>query len=257
MKMKRFSVLTLLIAALLSIVSSNLAAQVKGNIVWAEYQIPRPAHKEKYEEARKERAKWHKEKGGTLPVYVWEVLTGERTGHYLIATSAKDWSAFDSSPVSIEQAYSRFGQESSEHVVRVRSFFLDQLIEVSRSSEDKSPAPLAVLRYFKISYGKWGEFYNLLRKFKEAAEFGEWPVHYSWYSVNNGADEPMFVEAIPKSNWADMEPPQKAPLQLITELFGPEDTILITNLMHEIIEKETSEVLRYRPDLSYVPEGSR
>jgi hypothetical protein len=150
----------------------------------------------------------------------------------------------------------RFMELFKNDVIKVQSFFMDHLVEVSRGNQTGAPSPMAVLRFYKIAYGKWGDFYNLLRKFKEAAEFGDWEHYYNWFSVNNGVEEPMFVQSMPKQNWADMEPPRKAPLQLAMDLFGPQDTISMTKLMGEIIEGENSEILRYRPDLSYVPEGN-
>jgi len=257
MKIKRVFVSTLAVSGLLLFLLPNLSAQVKGNIVWAEYQKPDPVRKAQYEAARKEKLKWHRDKNDPLPLYVWEVVSGERTGQYLVAVSVKDWEVFDSTPVSIEENKKRFMETFKTEVMGVRTFFMDHLVEVSRNPDMETPAPMTILRYYKVAYGKWGDFYNLLRKFREAAEVGEWPVRYSWFSVNNGAEEPMFVEAIPKKNWADMSPPAKAPLQLAMDLFGPEETISMTNLMSVIVEKEDSEILRYRPDLSYIPESGQ
>ena len=257
MNTKRVLVATTALLSLLLLSLPNLSAQVKGNIVWAEYQKPEPGRKAQYEAARKEKVKWHRDGKDPLPLYVWEVLSGERTGQYLIAVSAENWGVFDSNPVSVEQNKKKFMETFKSDAVRVRAFFLDHLVEISRDSETAKPSPLTVLRYYKVAYGKWGEFYNLLRKFREAADVGEWPVRYSWFSVNNGAEEPMFVEATPKKNWAEMSPAGKAPLQLAMDLYGPEETISMTNLMSEIIEREDSEILQYRPDLSYVPEDGR
>ena len=232
----------------------NLPAQVKGNIVWAEYQKPGVA-KAQYEAVRKQLQKWHGEQDYPLPVYVWEVVSGERTGQYLIAVSVEDWEVFDRTQVPAAMGKMSPVNRLEAVTASVHTFFMDHLIEVSRSADSKTPAAMTVLRYYKIAYGKWGEFYNLLRKFKEAADVGEWPVRYSWFSVNNGMQEPVFVEAVPKANWAAFSPPQKAPLQLAMDLFGPEETISMTNLMGQVIEEEVSEILRYRADLSYIPEG--
>jgi hypothetical protein len=66
----------------------------------------------------------------------------------------------------------------------------------------------------------------------------------------------MFVETVPKEDWASFAPPEKTPFQLIMELYGSEDTISITRLLGEIVEKENSEVVFFRPDLSYEPGDS-
>lgn len=86
MKTKRLFVLTLLVSGLLSILVSDLAAQVRGNIVWAEYQMPKPARKTQYEAARKEMVKWHHEKKTPLPIYIWEVFEWEASNPTLKLT---------------------------------------------------------------------------------------------------------------------------------------------------------------------------
>jgi hypothetical protein len=254
MKLKRLYVSTLTVIGLCFLLLPNLPAQVKGNIVWAEYQEPGVA-KAQFENARRKMVQWHRDQNSALPVYVWEVISGERTGQYLVAVSVEDWEVFDKNPFAASAGRISPMSRLEAGTAGVHTFFMDHLMEVSRDSDSKTPAAMAVLRYYKIAYGKWGEFYNLLRKFKEAADEGAWPVHYSWFSVNNGMEEPLFVEAVPKANWAAMAPPQKAPLQLAMDLFGPEETISMTNLMGQVIEEETSEILRYRADLSYFPEG--
>jgi hypothetical protein len=254
MKPKRLFVSTLAVMSLFFLLLPNLPAQVKGNIVWAEYQQPGVA-KAQYEAVRKQVQKWYRDQDYPLPVYVWEVLSGERTGQYLVAVSVKDWEVFDSTPVPAVTGNISPMNRLEGVAAGVHTFFMDHLSEVSRDADSKTPAAMTVLRYYKIAYGKWGDFYNLLRKFKEAADEGEWPVHSSWFSVNNGMQEPLFVEAVPKANWAALSPPRKAPLQLAMDLFGPEETISMTNLMGQVIEEEVSEILRYRADLSYIPEG--
>lgn len=242
------------ILAVLGLFLPSLPAQVKGNIVWAEYQKPNIS-KSQYEEARREQVKWFRDGKSPLPVNVWEVISGERAGQYLVTVSVKGWDKFDESQGLVTETGKRFLNKFEANAIKVHPFFLDHLIEVSRDSDAKTPATMIVLRYYKVAYGKWGDFYSLLRKFKEAAEEGNYPVRYSWFSVTNGMEEPVFVEAVPKKDWAEMAPPPKAPLQLAMDLFGPEETISMTNLMGQVIEKENSEILKYRADLSYIPEG--
>lgn len=240
--------------AVLGLFLPSLPAQVKGNIVWAEYQKP-DVPESKYEEAWREQVKWLSGKKSPLPVCVWEVVSGKRTGQYLVTVSVKGWEKFDENQGLITETGKRFLNKFEPNEIKVHTFFLDHLIEVSRDSDSKTPAAMNVLRYYTVAYGKWGDFYSLLRKFKEAAEEGDSPVRYSWFSVTNGMEEPLFVEAVPKKDWSEMTPPPKAPLQMAMDLFGPEETISMTNLMSQVIEKEDSEILKFRADLSYIPEG--
>jgi len=241
------------VAGLLSTLTAE--AQVRGDIVWLEYQTIRPGSKTQYEEGRAQKAKWHREKKDPMPLYVWEVISGERTGQYMVAVSTEAWAGFDNSAVSADENTEKFQELMGKYVVSVQTHFLDHLPDVSwHETEDQPPPPLAVMRVFDIEYGKWGEFYTLLRKFREAAEEGDWPRQYSWFSLNRSGPEPTFVELVGKENWAAMAPPEKSPLQLIVDLFGHQDSMATMNALGNIVKSETSQVLRFRSDLSHLPE---
>jgi hypothetical protein len=66
------------IAALAAV--STLAQDKPGNLAALEFQKPKNGMVKQYEGGRKQKAKWHKQQRDPLPLYVWEVMTGDNTG---------------------------------------------------------------------------------------------------------------------------------------------------------------------------------
>ncbi len=56
-----------------------------------------------YEEGRKQKAEWHKQQKDTQPFYVWEIVSGEHTGSYIVGRLSQHWADFDKPSVP-EQA---------------------------------------------------------------------------------------------------------------------------------------------------------
>ena len=63
---------------------SGLAQEKPGNIAALEFQTPKNGMVKQYEEGRKQKAEWHKQQKDTQPLYVWEIVSGEHTGTYIV-----------------------------------------------------------------------------------------------------------------------------------------------------------------------------
>ncbi|MGA7645650.1 MAG: hypothetical protein WBW01_04010, partial [Terriglobales bacterium] len=74
----------------------SLAAQQKpGTLAGVEFQKPKNGMVPQYEAGRKQKAAWHKEKNDTQPLLVWEILTGDNTGTYLVGRFDQHWTDLD------------------------------------------------------------------------------------------------------------------------------------------------------------------
>src|ERR1700690_4160932 len=76
----------------------SVAAQApapKAEIASLEFQTPKNGMVQQYEAGRKQKVEWHKRQKDTQALYVFETLTGERTGTYLVGRLGKDWLDMD------------------------------------------------------------------------------------------------------------------------------------------------------------------
>ena len=82
----------------------SLAAQQQpGTIAALEFQKPKNGMVPQYETGRKQKAEWHKQQKDPLPLFVWETLSGDNTGTYIVGRLGQHWADFDKPPIP-EQA---------------------------------------------------------------------------------------------------------------------------------------------------------
>lgn len=66
-----------------------------GNIYALEYQTPKNGMVKQYEDGRKQKVEWHEQQKDVQALYVFETLTGERTGTYIIGRFGQHWTDLD------------------------------------------------------------------------------------------------------------------------------------------------------------------
>ena len=81
------------------------------------------------------------------------------------------------------------------------------------------------------------------------------PVNYEWYVLANGGEDGTYVLVLPHKNWADFEdnPNVKPFRDMLKEAFGQEEADSIIHRFDASIERETSAIVKFRTDLSYLP----
>ncbi len=81
----------------------------------------------------------------------------------------------------------------------------------------------------------------------------ELPLQYSWGRVAVGGSGMQLTLAIPRSGWADFEPPKPGIWDVAEEVFGKTEAEMLMSMMANAIVSEKNFVVAHRPDLSYVP----
>src|SRR5579863_4015861 len=88
--------------AALFVAGSLLAQEAPGTIGVLEFQKPKNGMVQQYEAGRKQKAAWHKQQNDPLPLFVWEILSGENTGTYVVGRLGQHWADMDKPAVSDE-----------------------------------------------------------------------------------------------------------------------------------------------------------
>ena len=86
-------VCALAVAALTALSAS--AQTSPASIAAVESQIPKNGMTQQYEQGRKQKADWHKQQKDPQPLYVFETLTGDSTGTYLVVRLDQHWADLD------------------------------------------------------------------------------------------------------------------------------------------------------------------
>ena len=92
MNVKKLLVAT---AVTLVVAVSGFAQEKPGNIAGLEFQKPKNGMVKQYEEGRKTKAAWHKQQKDTQPLMVWQVISGQSTGTYIVGRVGLHWADMD------------------------------------------------------------------------------------------------------------------------------------------------------------------
>jgi len=79
---------------------SSFAQEGPKTIAAIEFQTPKNGMLKQYEEGRKQKAEWHKQQKDAQALYVFEVLTGQGTGSFLVGRFGVHWADLDKPSVS-------------------------------------------------------------------------------------------------------------------------------------------------------------
>lgn len=235
------------------------AQEKPGNVVRVYLSTAKPGMGAELEAGRKRHVAAHKAMGDTWGWYAFQAETGPNGGMYHVVTFGHHWKDFDAWDKKYADADNADAAKNLEpNTAGGMNFFLTTLTDVSTPSMAPNPQPLTQLIHFDVKIGSEAAFFNAIRKFHEAIQKTKWspngqPATYFWYAVADGGESPHYVLAIPLRGWADMEegdPPFPAMLE---KAYGRTEAQAILESFSHSVKKQWSEVIRYRPELSYVP----
>lgn len=240
--------------ALLAAVSAA-AQNPSGNIASVESQVPKNGMVQQYEQGRKQKADWHKQQNDPQPLYVFETLSGDDTGTYLVGRFGWHWADFDKPAIADKADTEEFNKVVGTYVQSVTDRYYEFLPKLSNADTSMSvPAKFDELVTMRIRRDKTADFRAALGKVAEAVQKTKWPVHYEFYELVNGGYVGTYVLAEPHASWADFEdnPSLKPFRDMLREGLGPEGD-LVYDRLEGCIESEYSEIVQFRQDLSYIP----
>lgn len=235
--------------------SSLVAQNQPGTLASIEFQKVKLASVPQYEAGRKQKAAWHKQQNDTLPLLVWETISGENTGTYLVGRFNQNWADYDKPPVTDEADLAEFQKVVGSYVESIVTSYYNYMPKISNESPDPTPSKFSEIYIFQVRPGKASDFRSAIERIHDGTVKTKWPVNYGWYELANGGVAGTFVLSFPHKNWADFEenPTVKPYRDMLKEAFGQAEADSIVDRLDRSIERQTSEIIQFRPDLSYMP----
>lgn len=233
-----------------------LAAQEKpGTVAALEFQQPKNGMVKQYEEGRKQKVEWHKQQKDTQPLMVWEIMSGDNTGTYVVGRLGQHWADFDKPSVPDQADLDEYNKVIGSYVQSLVTRYYEYLPKLSKPLDAKTPSKFAEIVTFTVRPGHGGDFRSAVARATEAIEKTKWPVNFEWYVLANGGVTGTYVLVLPHANWADFEdkPGMKSFPDMVREAFGEAEGDSILHRFDSSVAKETSEIIQFRPDLSYLP----
>lgn len=214
----------------------------------------KPDRVQEFEEGTKAHMDWHRQENDTWTWSIWQYETGEQMGQYLAVSTGHRWEAFDARAEFIAQDGADAAERMGPYMESMTTWYSRIHTERSNWPADASPKMVSVLHY-RLKAGKAGQFIHAIDRINNALQEAGWPRHYLWEQVLVGSGVPAFNYVRPLQNWADLNPAERSARAAVEEVLGRRETDAIWESFLDSIESLRSEILRYRPDLSYVPEG--
>jgi hypothetical protein len=242
------------LALMLLIAVPSFAQQKPGTIASLEFQTPKNGQVKAYEEGRKQKAAWHKQQNDTQALMVWETLSGDNTGTYIVGRLGQHWADFDKPSVPVQADLDAYNKLIAANVQSLVTRYYEFLPKVS-TPDSGGPSKYSEVITYRVRAGKSEDFRSALNRAAEGIAKTKWPVHGYWYVLANGGNAGTYVLVIPHVNWADFEdkPDMKPFDDMLREAFGAAEADSINNRFDASIESVTSEVIQFRDDLSYTP----
>jgi len=234
---------------------SLIAQSNPGTIAAMEFQKPKNGMVQQYEEGRKQKAAWHKQQNDPQPLLVWEFLSGDNTGTYAVGRLGQHWADFDKPPISDEADLAEYNKVIGNYVESVKARYYEYMPKISNPTAAKLPSKYAEVTSFYVRYGKGPEFRAALNRIYDATVKTKWPVNYEWYQLVSGGQAGTWVLIVPHDNWAAFEdqPNVKPFREMLKDAFGQAEADAIVNLIDSSVTSETSEIIQFHPELSYIP----
>jgi hypothetical protein len=239
----------------LLLVAFSAAAQGQpGNIAALEFQTPKNGMVKQYEDGRKQKADWHKQQKDSQGLYVFETLTGERTGTYIVGRIGQHWSDLDKPSVADADDLAQYRKLIGGVVEKLETSYWEFQPKWSNPPTDMNGKYTEVFT-FHIRYGHADDFRSAIARAAEARQKMNSQAHVSWYRLVNGGHGGTYVLTIEHANWASMEDdPAIKPLRDdLRAAFGEQEAMSVIERLNSSIEGTYSELIQFRPDLSYIP----
>lgn len=243
----------LLFSCSLLLVPTCIVAQSSPQMV-SEVHVttPKPGMTAQWEAGRKQHSAFHAAQKDAWPIYVWQIMTGERAGSYISVSPGHHWSDFDPRQEFVKLDTPQIAKDLGPYIASTSMSYFVFRDDLSRTKPPATPAMMRTSTYYTVIPGHTNDFIADVKKIVEAIQKTNAPVKPSrMYSLASGGEVPTFVLITDRATWADMEP-QKTMDAILREAYGDSGPEVLDQLSRSC-SKIVTELSIYRPDLSYIP----
>ena len=239
--------------AVLMVCVSALAQEKPGNAAMVYSVKPKSGNWGQLEEAMKKHFAWHRSQNDTFAYHVWQVMSGDNLGDFVVGTFGHNWKDFDGRDELDRADVADFVANVLPLTEKMSLHYTTMVPEASRPSARTQPAAMSQLTHYFVKPSGVVQFADALREIKAALDNANYPVRSSWYRLVSGGEGPHYVLVVERSSFAEFEPMAKSLEQVIAEVTSPAKAIELASAVRDNTRHTYSELLVYRADLSYLP----
>jgi hypothetical protein len=210
-----------------------------------------------FQEAFRSHMEFRQVQGDTWNWSMWEVVTGENVGDFMVISMDHEWADFDTYQDSdfAEVAGPHWGATVGPLVEKVSSVILQGDTTFAKLPTDPGyEVNLVNLMTFHLIPGKMMAFNQALAQIHQAMVGADMPVYYMGSMPVIGGEGDSYNVAILGETWADFADPDPNMMEAMVETYGEEEAMAIFTSFGESYHTSESVMLRFREDLSILPE---
>jgi hypothetical protein len=240
-------------AALLSCISLTAqTAKAPESVAEVNVSIPKPGMTQQWEQGRRRHSDFHRAQKDTWTVLVYQIVSGESSGSYISVQPGRSWKDYDG-----RAAFDKLDTPDVEknmgpyQASGPRSFYVYRP-DLSRTKEGGPPAKMVTATNFWVVPEHVRDFQEAIKAVNAGIDRVKYPAKPSrWYQLASGGETPLFVLITDRTGWADME----SPATTLDEALSPDGAQSLATL-RRASKRISTEILEFRPDLSYMPESA-
>ncbi len=250
--MKRVLVLTVVVC----LAALSLPAQEgpPANLSRGYHFIVKQGHSAEFEAGFKMHVQWRKAHNDPWGWEVWQLDAGERLGRYVAISGGHKWADLDS--YDLPGWLENWNVTAEPHIQQIDAW-IDRLMLDGSRPPDGPPTDGAVAQVvvYRFRPGKQGQAMKASREFTEAANQANWSPRYVFLTPVAGDTPGTVTFVLLASNWAGLEEPSPNSLEMLSGVIGEEQAQKLIASWDEAVEMVSSEIWRFRADMSHMPDG--
>lgn len=213
---------------------------------------PKPGMEAQFDAGYRKHLDWHKTHDDPLVWYGWYVTHGPRMGMFIDGSFGAPFSAFDNRVAiaddvkDADRNVTPYADAAFRSVWRVR-----RDLSTGTPLEEWKPSAMVQVHTYKVRLGKAKQFEQIVKRMRSVAEASGKTGAFTWYEGIGGVDN-EFILMVARDGWGAFD----APGDLEGVLATIEDATTRRELLSgyaAFVEDVSSEVWRYRSDLSLIP----
>ena len=198
--------------------ATTTVAQSSGDIAYFHVNRVKPSMTAQYETARKRHWVWHQKMQDTWAYHVWQIVSGEASGTYMVCSFGHTWKEVDESDQLV-------GGEEDDPAAKVEPYLDAEPESYYRYLPNLSIAPkegfspsanLEVTRWL-VKQEDVESFLAAQAKMKDALAKAGYLGNLRWFELVNGGETPQFLMLVDRDNWASYDHPLDENLGSIME----------------------------------------
>jgi hypothetical protein len=185
----------------------------------------KPGMSAQWESGPKKLNEWAKQQNYPFAYYDWSLISGPRTGQYILGTFGHDWKDFDGvekfGPAAAKQIHADMAPFTESVNISYWSYRED-LSGCPPNPGQAPPAFFSITTFF-LKIGADLQVADAIKVANAAIQKSHWPGKPSgWYSLVKGGYGPALTLATGHENWADFQSPETSLAKVLNEVYGKE-----------------------------------